>query len=109
MEKTWFLCIKFKVIYLSIKFKVIYIYIYPDICEVSRFFSEAFLFYLFFIFSGPESEPLATPLLQHLGPRPSRGRTVAHGDCRIYGGFHSHGGTQKWMVFVRENPIVRNG
>ena len=21
-----------------------------------------------------------------------------------YGGFHSHGDTPKWMVFVRENP-----
>ena len=25
------------------------------------------------------------------------------------GSFHSHGGTQEWMVYFRENPIVRNG
>ena len=37
----------------------------------------------------------------HVAPLGQKIRT----DRLDMGRFHSHGGTQKWMVFVRENPM----
>ena len=57
--------------------------------------------------------PYISKRLKHSGNpdlilwRPLQGELVKRRleDKLIYGGFHSHGGTLKWMVFGRENPI----
>ena len=54
-----------------------------------------------------KTPPLAGPWVAKA--RDSRTRPLLNSMPATWtcGGFHSHGGSQKWMVFVRENPNLK--